>query len=119
MDQSTIEAIKGSARKWKSIGEGIGIDAGRRNCTLCKKFSAIMCSFSAGVVYLCNDSDGFVCPIKKHTGAKGCVGTPYETWVSHRLLGHKKESHHGQAYCPECRRIALEFSRWILGLLPK
>jgi hypothetical protein len=39
MDEKTLEALKGSIRKWEAIVDGTGEDDGADNCPLCHMFA--------------------------------------------------------------------------------
>jgi hypothetical protein len=65
MKKKTLDALKGSIRKWEQIRDGLIEDQGTHNCPLCKLFHAFEC---------------VGCPIQQHTGQKGCVGSPYEAY---------------------------------------
>jgi len=87
-----LELIDRSAMKWESIGAGIGLDAGPRNCALCSVF------FECG----CNG-----CPVKKYSGFDCCTNTPYDDWLFHMQIDHERWSDMPYfALCPECRRLA-------------
>ena len=70
MDAGTLEALKGSIRKWESIVEGTGLDRGPDNCPLCQKFNSD--DEGENTHFMC---DG--CPVAKATGETGCHGSPY------------------------------------------
>jgi len=95
MNKKTLNALKGSIRKWEKIVNGTGVDFGDANCPLCKLF------------LVCED-----CPIFLKTGQDGCKGTPYEAWLIHQKKVHNvsawKFTKNGlKVLCPECRRIAV------------
>jgi hypothetical protein len=65
MDDRTLEALRGSIKKWEKIVEGTGEDAGTDNCPLCHLFyndDEIMCKG---------------CPVAEAVDFPGCVSTPY------------------------------------------
>lgn len=67
MTDKTLEALKGSIAKWKTIVKGIGIDQGPNNCPLCDLFYEDRC-------------EG--CPVSDKTGRDACSGTPYTPWAN-------------------------------------
>ncbi len=102
----TLEALKGSERKWWRIWRGKGIDWGIVNCPLCDLFNSDACSG---------------CPIRAKTGEDCCYGTSYTEWGLHHEDAHgtyelplKREPH-----CKECTRLAKEMHQFIKDLIPK
>jgi len=73
MNKKTLNALKGSIRKWEKIVSGTGVDNGKDNCPLCE------------LSLVCED-----CPVFKKTGLEGCEGTPYDAWVNHQRKVHNK-----------------------------
>lgn len=71
MDAKTLEALRGSIRKWERIVEGTGDDEGPDNCPLCLLFYGHRDDFRP----IC---DG--CPVKDASGKKGCSNTPYDDY---------------------------------------
>lgn len=71
MDNKTLEALKGSIRKWEMIVAGTGKDYCTRNCPLCRLFNN-----EETETY--DECDG--CPVREFTGTPLCIGTPYEAW---------------------------------------
>jgi hypothetical protein len=67
MDEKTLEALKGSIRKWEKIRDGQMHDEGARNCPLCQLFNNAHNRFK--------DCEG--CPVKQRTGFQFCKNTPY------------------------------------------
>ena len=67
MDEGTLEALKGSIRKWEAIVNGTGTDEGGRNCPLCQLFRY-------------DDDLCLRCPVMLHTGSDCCIGTPYRKY---------------------------------------
>lgn len=65
MEEYTLEALRGSIRKWENIAAGLAVDRGPYNCPLCVEFY---------------DKDCTGCPVSQSTGDFGCGGTPYERW---------------------------------------
>lgn len=72
MDERTLEALRGSVRKWEMIVEGTGGDSGRDNCPLCRLFNGTTPETDLGC-------DG--CPVSERTGCTGCSDTPYDAWM--------------------------------------
>lgn len=74
MDDATLEALKGSIKKWEDIVAGTGVDSGADNCPLCGLFnnteSEPMC---------------VGCPVMNQTGKDGCAGTPYVEWCKQQV----------------------------------
>ena len=70
MDEKTLEALKGSVRKWTSIVAGKGKSLGYENCPLCKIFQAN---------YEKKNCNG--CPVAERTGKPYCRDTPYDDWA--------------------------------------
>jgi hypothetical protein len=68
MNAETLEALKGSIRKWESIVNDDGKDKGADNCDLCQLFYGDEC---------CG------CPICLKTGEIYCRETPHDQWVNH------------------------------------
>jgi hypothetical protein len=69
MDEKTLEALKGSIKKWEDIRDGLIDDKGTRNCPLCKMFS---------VADPIDDCVG--CPIAEAVDDIHCYGTPYSVF---------------------------------------
>lgn len=70
MNEETLEALKGSIRKWEGIVAGTEVDHGEENCPLCEMFILKNCRG---------------CPVYDRTGEEGCYGTPYRQTLR---LGH-------------------------------
>jgi hypothetical protein len=73
MDSKTLEALKGSIRKWEKIVSGEGVDYGWQDCPLCDMYIPEACRG---------------CPISEKTNALGCRQTPYSSWYAHRKIEH-------------------------------
>jgi len=107
MNKKTLNALKGSIRKWEKIVNGTGVDFGGKNCPLCKLFP------------FCED-----CPVFLKTWLKACENTPYEAWLIHQNKVHNR---HGwrmpesglKVLCPECKRIAERELKFLKSLLPE
>lgn len=67
MDDVTLEALKGSIKKWEMVVDGTGVDRGWVNCPLCKLF------FTDTSNQHCVE-----CPVSTKTGVSYCIDTPYE-----------------------------------------
>jgi len=107
VDKKTLNALKGSIRKWERIVNGTGVDFGDANCPLCKLF------------LVCED-----CPIFLKTGLEGCEKTPYILWLIHQKKVHNvsawKVAKNGlRVLCPECKRIAEKELKFLKSLLPE
>ncbi len=74
MNAATLEALKGSIRKWEGIAEGEGTDGGWNDCPLCIMFIDGEPEPCAG------------CPVYVKTGVGGCGETPHEMWKSNTKL---------------------------------
>lgn len=72
MDNLTLEALRGSVKKWQAIVDGTGKNRGPSDCPLCKLFF---------FVRLCVG-----CPVFERTGETGCGGTPYMDYEKHGEL---------------------------------
>jgi hypothetical protein len=68
MDEQTLEALKGSIKKWEDIVNGTAVDDGPRNCPLCALFHNLYC---------------YGCPVSEVSGDSCCNNTPYEDWCDH------------------------------------
>lgn len=103
MDQLTLEALKKSIGKWESIAAGIGIDAGTRNCALCRLFFL----------------DCPSCVVAEATGKQWwCNGSPYRAFIDHHDDCHL-DADYRYALCPECRRLAQAEVDFLKSLLPE
>ena len=70
MDAATLEALRGSIKKWERIVAGTGVCRGVDNCPLCRRFHA-----AYGNSPCCSG-----CPVFEATGKRGCTGTPIEDY---------------------------------------
>lgn len=75
MDEKTLEALKGSIRKWEAIVAGTGVDEGGDNCPLCQLFS-----------FSCDEGDYYCygCPVMLKTGHDDCRTTPYYAYRANK-----------------------------------
>jgi len=73
MDAETLEALRGSIRKWEEIVAGTGTDEGPINCPLCQRFNKLFLKQEYTYPNMCTG-----CPVSNFTGLHGCDGTPYE-----------------------------------------
>lgn len=72
MPPETLEALRGSIKKWTKIVDGTGHDAGIGNCPLCQLFhSKCRQDRQPG----CSG-----CPVQQSTGRSTCLGSPYEAY---------------------------------------
>jgi len=69
MDAETLEALKGSIRKWEAIVAGTGADRGGSNCPLCQMFATNL--------DLDEDDLCIGCPVRAKTDLPECRDTPY------------------------------------------
>lgn len=99
MDLATLDALRGSIRKWEKIVAGTGVNRGTANCPLCLKFH----TRSAHLVRC------FGCPVHKATGKHGCQGSPYEEY----------EDAEGEAGDEEMNELAHAELDFLKSLLPK
>jgi hypothetical protein len=68
MDERTLEALKGSIRKWERIAHEGGEDLSFDNCPLCKLF------------FQNSKCEG--CPVAAKVESFGCLRTPYSSaWL--------------------------------------
>lgn len=67
MEQTTINAIIGSIKKWDCIAQGVGVDKGTINCPLCKMFF-----YKTTLTIRCRK-----CPVAAKVNVNGCSFTPY------------------------------------------
>jgi len=104
MDAKTLEALKGSIKKWEKIVGGTEIDNGRLNCPLCELFEDKRC---------------LGCPVFEQTAVSGCDGTPYEKWINHQEYRHFENSGVWMVYCPTCKELAQKELDFLRSLLPK
>src|SRR4051812_10552999 len=93
MDAETLEALKGSIRKWEAIVDGTGIDEGWINCPLCRLFLKTGC---AG------------CPVMEKTGIETCLATPY---VDYRRAANKRSN--------DAHAAAIQEMDFLRSLLPE
>lgn len=71
MDEKTLEALKGSIRKWEKVVDGTGSELGMDNCPLCQ-------------VFVKGQQPGKACegcPVMLETGRAFCVDTPYTDYA--------------------------------------
>lgn len=72
MDNKTLEALKGSIKKWEGIVAGTVDNKGAANCPLCQLFNT---PNKWGQADQCVG-----CPIMAETGLMGCQDTPYSDY---------------------------------------
>ena len=106
MNNKTLEALKGSIKKWEDIVDGVGSDAGGTNCPLCRLYY----------------SNGYCikCPVSNNTGKGNCNGTPYANWAEHFDIVHDNPwPQRVYNNCPECKDLAQKELDYLISLLPK
>lgn len=110
MDKETLQALKGSIKKWERIVKTTTAkDDGIHNCPLCKLFHSTMSKN-----YLSESC--LACPIYNKTNVFFCNETPYQEWTSHH---NKTEDNHRYAGCKECLTLAKSELKFLKSLLPK
>jgi hypothetical protein len=102
MNKKTLQALKGSIRKWEKIVAGTGVDNGHCNCPLCKVFP-IAC---------------LGCPVYEKTGFDDCAESPYQKWMAHNETEHS-EKYPKKIECSRCKFFALKELKFLISLLPK
>jgi len=108
MDKKTLEALKGSIKKWENIENWGGIDKGSDNCPLCQVFG---------------DNDCEDCPVMMKTGKTQCNGSPWLDFRRHIGAEHSNEPKDEagwiiyKVYCDECKRLARKEKRFLISLL--
>lgn len=86
MDEKTLEALKGSIKKWEGIVAGTGEDRGIENCPLCQVFYAPFIDRPDNETLedlrkrLSQACVG--CPVYQSTGLQSCEDTPYDDHVN-------------------------------------
>lgn len=107
MNPETLEALKGSIKKWKRIVASTkALDQAVNNCPLC------------GLFFCDNDCEG--CPVREKTEQNSCEGSPYIKWHLHNLESHSYiGSMHRIPRCRECLRLAREERDFLISLLPE
>lgn len=104
MKSEVQQAVYGSIAKWAAVVAG-GEDQANRNCPLCTRYYAGGC---------------IGCPVKKESGQRFCLGTPYETWDDHHQRMHPENSHiNRKTQCPTCMVLAKKEVKFLISLLPK
>ncbi len=95
MDKDTLEALKGSIKKWEGIVKGTVSEQGADNCPLCKMFEE------------CEE-----CPVQEHTGQDHCDDTPYYN-------AHTATNQNRYAVTEEAKRLAQLEVDFLESLLPE
>jgi len=103
MNKETLNALKGSIRKWEKIVNRTGVDNGKDNCPLCELFYKKNC---------------VGCPVFEKTGEFGCIGSPYLEWTEHHEKRHEWEEYL-VVLCLECWEIAERELKFLKSLLPE
>lgn len=88
-----------SIRKWEKIVVGKGVDAGRSNCPLCKRYNRFHKHPHPNEI----ECDG--CPIFVSTRCRYCEYTPYSEWCLHQDVVHNCEPPY-TVQCPTCKSLA-------------
>lgn len=104
MDSKTLDALKGSIRKWEAIVTGTGEDKGWKNCPLCVLFN----NPNEDHEYACGG-----CPVVEAVGNAECEDTPYYEWVDTFTVLELKV-----ANTPERQALAQKELDFLRSLLP-
>lgn len=78
MDSKTLEALRGSIRKWTGIVAGTAEDEGHKDCPLCQMFFRWPPEPAPTRVF-CKD-----CPVAAASGRPNCQRTPYVAYADAR-----------------------------------
>mgnify|MGYP001586513168 CR=1 FL=1 len=118
MNKETLEALKGSIKKWERIVKTTTAkDDGIYNCSLCKLFYALISkNFLSESCH--------ACPIYSKTNQCFCYATPYSAWVDHQRVEHfdnttEVNHRHHEKGCKECLQISKDELNFLKSLLPK
>lgn len=107
MNKETLQALKGSIKKWERIVKSTTAkDDGVNNCSLCKLFYSFCCAD---------------CPVNDKTNEVFCNNTPYQEWSNHQHEEHynSTEANHRYVGCKECLILAKKELNFLKSLLPK
>lgn len=104
MNKATREALEGSITKWEGILAGTETDRQCFNCPLCLLFPE----------YACHG-----CPIRRATGAHGCIDTPYMQWLHHHVEHKQYEVMECVPGCKTCLKLARAELKFLISLRPK
>lgn len=115
MNKETLEALKGSIKKWEKIVKSTTAkDEGIYNCPLCKLFHTTMSRN-----YLSESC--MACPVYNKTNVFFCNETPYQEWSNHQYGEHynRTEDNHRYVGCKECLKLSKEELKFLKSLLSK
>ena len=103
----TIEAIKGSIKKWADITLNRGYDKAASNCAICQLMDKYDLSCDS-------------CPVYELLKKK-CMDTPYGRWISHHELAHGGATVDPvrECKCPECSHLAYQEYKFLEELEKK
>lgn len=105
MSGRALKALNKSIEIWRDRLRGKNISMGPSNCPLCVQFH----DFVNGDAN-CSEE----CPIRKHTGRSGCLGTPHTECASH----YQRCSVRDTRECQECNRLIYAELDFLKSLLP-
>ena len=113
MSPKTLEALRGSIRKWRLIVIGEGVDRGAENCPLCALFDT-------------EDADCIGCPVYEKTGEHGCGNTPYTKFADAEDTdyyiftgGYLEPSFEHRVIGPRSQQVAIDEYNFLVSLLPE
>jgi hypothetical protein len=112
MNTETLEALRGSIRKWENIAAGRAKDLGGEDCPLCQLFHR---RFRSAALRSLPPCEG--CPVAAATGDSNCLNTPYQTYieVKDRYMEEELDDDAGNA---ALTRLAAEELQFLQSLLP-
>ena len=108
MDKETLEALKGSIKKWEEIVEGTSPDNGIEDCLLCHLFNEKYKNHFVGII----ECKG--CIISEKVGNSGCEDTPYEFWYEYIFSRDMC-----MVFDEESKQLATDELEFLKSLLPK
>lgn len=109
MDKKTLEALRGSIKKWQDIVKGVGEDDGVDNCPLCQLFNT---------EEMTNDDACVGCPVMNKTEYDGCQNTPYDKWVDYVCYDEQQRVPF-KAKSNRAIRLAKKELKFLISLLPE
>jgi hypothetical protein len=98
MKNKTLEALKGSIKKWYRIAYNRGVDEGCDNCPLCQLF------------WRFEGCHG--CPVSEKTGLDHCYGTPYYAFAG-------ESDSNGRVDSKFTQKLAIKEYKFLKSLLPE
>ena len=107
MESETLNALKGSIRKWHRIWKGEDRDRGRVNCDLCLKFNT---------VHMRENQKCRGCPVMENTGQQYCESTPWAMLWKYIIGNYIPDM--PQKIWPEARAAAKAERDYLISLLP-